>query len=110
MTQAHENSVIRILTASGSPVGTGFLISANSALTSAHVVVAALGGISAEMLVTDLLLDFPFLAAGQVFSGRVSFWDAEKDLAVLEIAGTLPAGAQPAHLAQSADLCSALVS
>ncbi len=96
MTQAHENSVIRILTASGSPVGTGFLVSANSALIRAHVVVAALGGLSADMLLIDLTLDFPFLAAEQVFSARVVVWDVEKDIAVLEIVGTLPAGAQPA--------------
>jgi hypothetical protein len=98
MTQSRANSTIRILTSSGQPVGPGILISATSALTSAQTVIAALGGLSADMLMIDLSLDFPLLAAGQVFSARVTAWDLAKDIAILEIAGTLPAGAQPEKL------------
>jgi|GEM_PF-945130 hypothetical protein len=105
MTQAHENSIIRLLSAIGTPAGTGFLLSETSALTCAHVVAAALGqSMTNQTPSTEIRLDFPLLAAGEMFSARVTLWDSEKDSAVLEISGALPSGAQPARLVQSADL------
>ncbi len=105
MTQAHENSIIRILSSAGIPVGTGFLISPNRALTCAHVVAAVFGrNAMAEAPAGEFSLDFPLLAPGQGFVARVEAWDSGLDVAVLDITGELPDGAQPARLVQSQDL------
>jgi len=105
MTQAHENSIIRLLSASGLPVGAGFLIANAQALTCTHVVAAALGqSVGAEAPVEQVRLDFPLLQPGQILVASVSFWDVDKDIAVLDIAGALPSGAAAARLVQSADL------
>jgi len=63
MPRAHENSLIRILSASGAPVGTGFLVSLTQAVTCAHVVAQALRlELTAEKPAAELTLDFPLLA------------------------------------------------
>lgn len=105
MAEAHENSLIRILSPSGNPVGTGFLLSPAQAVTCAHVVAQALRlPLTDELPAAELMLDFPLLAPGHLLSARAFLWDAPSDVAVLEITGDLPAGAQPAGLAQSPDL------
>ncbi|RPH60202.1 MAG: hypothetical protein EHM81_06710, partial [Chloroflexi bacterium] len=105
MAQAHENSLIRIISSSGIPVGTGFLISETSALTCAHVVGAALRQpVTVDMPSAEFSLDFPLLAPGQTLTARAVLWDSALDVAVLEISGELPSGVQPARLVQSADL------
>jgi S1-C subfamily serine protease len=105
MAQTHENSIIRILSSSGIPIGTGFLISDSRALTCAHVIGAALRQpVTVDMPAKDVALDFPLVALGQTQTARVFLWDSALDVAVLEIVGTPPLGAQPAHLVQNTDL------
>ncbi len=105
MAQAHENSIIRILSPAGIPVGTGFLISESRALTCAHVVAAVFGRKAmAEAPVDGFSLDFPLLAPGQGLTAHVEAWNSGLDVAVLEITGELSAGAQPARLIHSQDL------
>jgi formylglycine-generating enzyme required for sulfatase activity len=105
MTQAHENSILRILSLTGEPVGTGFLISENRAMTCAHVVTAALRmPLMGEMPAFEISLDFPLLAPGHLLTARAFLWDSALDVAVLEITGALPAGTQPAGLVNSPDL------
>jgi formylglycine-generating enzyme required for sulfatase activity/S1-C subfamily serine protease len=105
MAEAHENSLIRILSTSGAPVGTGFLLSEIQAVTCAHVVAQALRQpLTDDMPAAALTFDFPLLAPGQLLTVRAFLWDSALDVAVLQITGDLPAGAQPASLVQSPDL------
>jgi len=66
MSHQLHNSLVRILTADGIPVGVGFVASENLILTCAHVIEQASG--SDETAYFDL----PLLAPGETFSGRVS--------------------------------------
>ncbi|MBC8333708.1 MAG: hypothetical protein ISR59_11270 [Anaerolineales bacterium] len=67
MSHQLHNSLVRILTADGDPVGVGFLAAENLILPCAHVIVQGSG--SDETVHFDL----PLLAPGESFSGRVSF-------------------------------------
>ena len=58
MSHQLHNSLVRILTADGSPVGVGFLAAENLILTCAE---------------ESVHFDLPILAPGESFSGRVSF-------------------------------------
>ncbi len=105
MAKAHENSLIRILSTSGAPVGAGFLVSPGQAATCAHVVAQATHlSLTEAMPAAELTLDFPLLAPGHLLTARAFLWDSASDVAVLEITGDLPAGAQPAPLVSSPDL------
>ena len=70
MSHQLHNSLVRILTADGVPVGVGFIASKNLILTCAHVIEQA--GESESTAHFDL----PLLAPGESFSGRVSFMQA----------------------------------
>jgi hypothetical protein len=107
-----ESSVIRIYSNSGKVVGAGFLVSPKRILTCAHVVADALGlpRKTAEMPDAQISLDFPILAAKQLFKARVVFWqpvnpdEFAEDIAGLELESSPPEAAQPARLITSDDL------
>ena len=97
MSHQLHNSLIRILTTDGIPVGVGFLAASNLILTCAHVIEQAIGQEE------NAHFDFPLLAPGETLSGRVSFRDDEQDIACIEIAD-LPRDATPVRLVQSEEL------
>ncbi|NEQ21427.1 MAG: TIR domain-containing protein [Microcoleus sp. SIO2G3] len=107
-----ESSVIRIYSNSGKVVGAGFLVSQKRILTCAHVVADALGlpRKTAEMPDAEISLDFPIVAAKQLFKARVVFWrpvnpdEFAEDIAGLELESSPPEAAQPARLITSDDL------
>ena len=107
-----ESSVIRIYSNSGKVVGAGFLVSPKRILTCAHVVADALGlpRKTAEIPDAEISLDFPILAAKQLFKARVVFWrpvnpdEFAEDIAGLELQNSPPEAAQPARLVTSDDL------
>lgn len=73
MAEAHENSLIRILSTSGAPVGAGFLVSPAQAMTCAHMV--------------------KILGAGA---------NASTDIATLQV-NNVPAGALPLRMGRSSE-------
>ena len=97
MSHQLHNSLTRILTADGIPVGVGFLAAENLILTCAHVIEQAIGQEE------NAHFDFPLLAPGETLSGRVSFRDDEQDIACIEVAD-LPHDAAPERLVQSEEL------
>jgi hypothetical protein len=107
-----ESSVIRIYSTSGKVVGAGFLVSPKRILTCAHVVADALGlpRKTAEMPDAEISLDFPIVAAKQLFKARVVFWrpvnpdEFAEDIAGLELESSPPDAAQPARLVTADDL------
>ena len=106
-----EASVVRIYSKSGKLVGAGFLISSKYVLTCAHVVTDALGLArkTAEKPDLEISLDFPLLAAKQLFAAKVIFWRPEnpneqfEDIAGLELANSPLDSAKPAQLVTSED-------
>jgi len=97
MSHQLHNSLARILTADGIPVGVGFIASENLILTCAHVIEQA--SESDETAHFDL----PLLAPGESLSGRVSFRDDKQDIATIEATG-LPLDAAPVRLVQTEEL------
>ena len=112
MTTRLELSIVRIYSNNGKVVGAGFLVSPKFILTCAHVVADALGlpRKTAEMPDAEISLDFPILAAKQLFKARVVFWqpvnpdEFAEDIAGLELESSPPEAAQPAQLVTSDDL------
>ncbi|MCA1990847.1 MAG: trypsin-like peptidase domain-containing protein [Coleofasciculus sp. S288] len=107
-----ESSVVRIYSKSGKVVGAGFLVSSKHVLTCAHVVTDALGIPRTTQQQPDgvINLDFPLLAAKQLFVAKVIFWQPVnphkefEDIAGLELETALPETAQPSQLVTSEDL------
>lgn len=107
-----ESSVIRIYSNNSKVVGAGFLVSQKYILTCAHVVADALGIArnTAEMPNAEVRLDFPLLAAKQLFTARIVFWrpvnpnEFAEDIAALELESSPPNTAQPARLVASKEL------
>ena len=97
MSHQLHNSLTRILTAEGDPVGVGFLADKNLILTCAHVIEQA---VRQE---ENAHFDFSILALRETLSGRVSFRDDEQDIACIEVAD-LPHDATPVRLVQSEEL------
>ncbi|MBP5977948.1 trypsin-like peptidase domain-containing protein [Brasilonema sp. CT11] len=112
MTTPLESSVVRIYSNSGKVVGAGFLVSQKHILTCAHVVAYALG--LARNIVEKpeqaVSLDFPIVAAKQLYKARVIFWrpinpdEFAEDIAGLELEDSPPEAAKPAQLVTSEDL------
>jgi hypothetical protein len=73
MSHQLHNSLVRILTANGIPVGVGFIASENLILTCAHVIAQASGSDETTHI------DLPLLAPGESFSERVDFWDDDRE-------------------------------
>ena len=88
MSHQLHNSLVRILTTDGIPVGVGFLAAENLVLTCAHVIEQASGQEE------NAYLDFPLLTPGETLSGRVSFRDDEQDIACIEVENS-PRDAEP---------------
>ncbi len=107
-----ESSVVRIYSKSGKVIGAGFLVSSKQVLTCAHVVTDALGIPRTTQEQPDgvINLDFPLLAAKQLFAAKLIFWqpvnpnEVFEDIAGLELETALPDTAQPAQLVTSEDL------
>ena len=97
MSHQLHNSLVRILTADGIPVGVGFLAAENLILTCAHVIAQASGSEDSAHF------DLPLLTPGESFSGRVSFQDDEQDIACIEFSD-LPHDASSARLVQTDEL------
>ncbi len=92
-----HNSLTRILTPDGIPVGVGFLSAENLILTCAHVIEQAIGQEE------NAHFDFPLLAPGETLSGRVSFRDDEQDIACIEVEN-LPHDVISVRLVQTEEL------
>ncbi len=107
-----ELCVVRIYSNSGKVVGAGFLVSQKHVLTCAHVVADALGLArnTVEKPTQAVSLDFPIVAAKQLFKARVVLWqpvnldESAEDIAGLELESYSPEAAKPAQLVTSDDL------
>ncbi|NET16336.1 MAG: AAA family ATPase, partial [Okeania sp. SIO1H6] len=103
-----DHSIVRIYSQSNQVKGAGFLVSENQILTCAHVVALALNVNSntAEMPTTEVKLDFPQVAPGEILTAKVIFWlpvnpqAALEDIAVLELT-TIPNNTSPVRLMTS---------
>ena len=106
MTAQLEASIVRIRTADGRIVGTGFLVTGRHVLTCAHVVASALGlsHDDPNPPQADLHLDFPLLAPESILTARVSHWQPAIDVAVLELTTTPPPESKPVCLVTADDL------
>ncbi|MEH2456164.1 nSTAND1 domain-containing NTPase [Nostoc sp.] len=87
-----ELSIVRIYSNGnkGKVIGAGFLVSQKYILTCAHVIANALGlsRTTAQMPDAEITLDFPLVAAKQLFQAKVVFWlPVNPDMAVEDIAG-----------------------
>jgi hypothetical protein len=95
-----ESAIVRIRTADGTVVGTGFLVADRQVLTCTHVVDRALGlpdGTS-QMPEGGVHLDFPLSAPKLSLTARIVRWQPESDVAGLELDGDLPPDVQPVRL------------
>ena len=107
-----EASLVRICTPAGVVVGAGFLAGRGHILTCAHVVAQASdpSALIAEGPSPSIIaLDFPFLAPRLLLAARLVFWypeqdDGSGDIAVLELMGDPPAGAEVARFALAEDV------
>ncbi len=102
-------AILRIYAADGETVvGAGFLVGTRMALTCDHVVRRAIVPTPAQQSTSSpgggVKVDFPLLAPNSLFLARVVRRDARADVAVLELAGELPAGAVPVTLKKGGDL------
>ncbi len=112
MYSEREASIVRFLAADNTVVGAGFLVAADTVLTCAHVVTAALripSNHEAPGAPTDpLCLDFPIVAPNRILYARVDaqYWqppqtDGSGDIAILRLDGNVPEGAGAVRLVQS---------
>ncbi len=107
MTDTLRKTILRITRQTdGTPVGAGFLVTEKLAVTCAHVVATALGlqAAPAETPQAEIQLDFPLVKEGAACAARITAWQPDVDIAVLELLGELPAGVGPGKLFQAADL------
>lgn len=94
-----DTCLLRVLNSRGVPVGAGFLVMPNLAVTCAHVVKAA-----QRNLAGNISIDFPLLADHKSIAARVVFNNGDQDIAGLEIVGNLPQEAKPTRLITVDDL------
>ncbi|MFI9272914.1 trypsin-like peptidase domain-containing protein [Kitasatospora sp. NPDC052896] len=107
--KALDAAVLRIRNAAGVPVGLGFLVTDELALTCAHVVSAALGtppeavpSDAAGLTVDPPLLPFPTPSTAAV-TVRIEHWAPAEDVAVLRLSDRLP-GARPVRLLETREV------
>jgi S1-C subfamily serine protease len=106
MRQRIEAAIVRIYASNGAIVGAGFLTDERRVLTCAHVVATTLG-ISEDTpgIPTDeVLLDFPLIEPERMLAARVIHWDAERDVAALELIDTPPVDTHSVRLVTADDL------
>ncbi|MFF3762898.1 trypsin-like peptidase domain-containing protein [Streptomyces sp. NPDC001922] len=111
--EALEAAVLRIRDPAGRPVGVGFLITAELAVTCAHVIGTALGLRDGEEPPADAVaeLDLPLTGLpgnGSTVTATVEHWLPEEpsgagDLAVLRLRAPLP-GARPVRMVDAGDV------
>ncbi|MDI3418714.1 nSTAND1 domain-containing NTPase [Streptomyces luteolus] len=107
---AWQRGTARVLL-DGRPVGVAFLIPDRLLLTCAHVV-ASTAGLPEDEPLPDLLpvtLDFPLLPGRPEVAARVHFsvpvaGDSSGDVAVLQLSGEPPPGAEPLRIVEAEDL------
>jgi hypothetical protein len=109
MTHPLNAAIARLLTADGTIVGTGFLITDRHIVTCAHVVEAALEMSLPQQPQTAVSLDLPQIASGHVLSAHSVCWQAKHvegsgDIAILELNSPPPPGASPLSLLRAANL------
>jgi tetratricopeptide (TPR) repeat protein len=100
MKQPLGPSTIRIRTSDDKVIGAGFLVGERYVLTCAHVVPADIQEAPAD----EVLLDFPLIEPERTLTAHVIHWDAERDVAGLELTKAPPADAQPVRLVTTDDL------
>ena len=109
ITDMITSSCVRIKTASGEIVGTGFLINPDTIVTCAHVIISAWKGLDeneTKNLTPPVYIDFPFLEPGKDVTAKVTSFKGIKDdtdLACLKIDSSKPAGANHPPLKVSKD-------
>ncbi len=95
--RALDAAMVRIRSAAGEVVGSGFLVGPRHVVTCAHVVARALGGQTQQAPAeTDTVsLDFPLVAAGMMVHARVEVWHPVRDDDKGDIAGSHAGGRPP---------------
>ncbi len=102
MTTSLDNSLARIYGPYGDPAGVGFCIAPGKLITCAHVVITALElDKTAKKPALPVHFDMPLSADVHPVDAKVSYWDVEKDIAILDIMGDPHAELKPAMLAAS---------
>jgi hypothetical protein len=94
-----ESSILRVWRGDA-VLGAAFLAAEQTVVTCAHV----LSGDGEEATAAAVEFDFPLVAPDKKYSAKILFFDAEKDIAVLSLAGTPPKGASPARMVLADDL------
>ncbi|MFI6152826.1 trypsin-like peptidase domain-containing protein [Kitasatospora sp. NPDC051170] len=102
--RALDAAILRVRGRAGHPVGVGFLVTGELALTCAHVVATALALAPDEAPGPDarLGLDLPLLPGG-AHTATVERWAPERDAALLRLTRP-PAGARPVRLVEASDV------
>jgi CheY-like chemotaxis protein len=100
-----DASITRICTADGEVVGAGFLVGERLVLTCAHVVNIALGlpQDAQNLPKTDVQVDFPLVAPGQLLSACVNRWQPAADVAGLKLTQAPPPGTRSVGLITATD-------
>ncbi|MFJ9691173.1 trypsin-like peptidase domain-containing protein [Kitasatospora sp. NPDC101183] len=103
--RALDAAILRVRGPGGFPLGVGFLVTGELALTCAHVVTTALGLAPGETPAPDarLALDLPLQQDGAAHTATVEHWAPERDVAVLRLAEP-PDGARPVRLVEASDV------
>src|SRR5258708_6700640 len=105
-----QAAIVRIYTADGKIVGTGFLVGERHILTCAHNVQGALGliGSQIEMPQEPILVDFQMAAARGLVKAFVTLWQPPRndggDIAGLELEIDPPIGVQLVQLFEADDV------
>jgi WD40 repeat protein len=89
------NSILCILNKYGAPIGAGFLVSDDTAITCAHVV-SNTG--NAANIDAEVGIKFPFLAPKTIYRAQVIFWNKEEDVAGLRLLDGPPPEGKPVSL------------
>lgn len=113
MNEELNSEIVRIwpegeVTPEAIPVGTGILVGENQILTCAHVIADALGidPSQPEKPEQQVQIDFPFVAAREIYQAKIQVWQPigakeGEDIAGLIVEAPLPDGVRPATLSNA---------
>lgn len=87
-----EKAIVRIYHQQGGIIGAGFLTVDRQIVTCAHVISSSFGllDIPLEAPLEDIHLDFPLIRPAHALTARVTGWQPELDVALLQIREELP--------------------
>ena len=96
-----EASIVTILSTDGTPVGAGFLLTENLAVTCAHVIAEI---DDSSHLNDEIEVNFPFIAQGKKYHAQVVYWNERDDIAGIKLLEPVPLEATSAPLVNTNDL------